>query len=95
MLVDEATASCDSTTDKAIQEAIAKVFGGCTVLTIAHRIHTIADSDRILVMDAGKVVDFDAPQRLLAAEDSIYSRLLRESAAVGGNKAQALVTAVE
>lgn len=82
-MLDEATASCDAKTDKTIQEVVGRVFADCTVLTIAHRIHTIANSDRILVMDKGVIAEFDTPANLLKQKDGIYSRLLSESANVG------------
>ena len=81
VMLDEATASCDAVTDANIQKVIKRVFKDCTVLTIAHRLNTVADSDRIMVIDAGVVVEFDAPAALLALPDSAYGRLIRESAA--------------
>ncbi|KAG0250597.1 Multidrug resistance-associated protein 7 [Actinomortierella ambigua] len=55
--LDEATAAIDIKTDNATQRALCKSFQGCTVLTIAHRINTIMNSDRILVLDGGRVAD--------------------------------------
>ncbi len=51
----------------------------CAVLTIAHRIHTIADSDKIMVLSDGRVVEFAEPAVLLAQEDSVYRSLVEES----------------
>ena len=65
LILDEATARLDLETDKIIQLAIKKVFKECTVITIAHRISTIADYDKVVVMENGRVLEFDAPFLLL------------------------------
>ena len=75
LVLDEATAAVDVETDAMIQETIRQQFAHCTVLTIAHRIHTILDSDRVLVLDAGSVAEFDDPQRLLRDKNSIFHSL--------------------
>ncbi|XP_044261212.1 probable multidrug resistance-associated protein lethal(2)03659 [Tribolium madens] len=74
IVLDEATANVDSETDEMIQKTIRKKFRECTVLTIAHRLNTVIDSDKILVMDAGIVVEFDQPERLLQNPESFFSR---------------------
>ena len=79
VMLDEATASCDVQTDAMIQKVIREVFTDCTVLTIAHRLNTIADSDKIMVLDEGEVAEFDSPQALLAWPGSIYRSLVEES----------------
>ena len=77
LIMDEATASIDNTTDADIQSMIRENFADATVLTIAHRLHTIADADRILVLDDGKLAEFDSPSALLAA-DGIYASMMRK-----------------
>ncbi|EDV31158.2 uncharacterized protein Dana_GF14687 [Drosophila ananassae] len=70
LVMDEATANVDPQTDGLIQATIRNKFKECTVLTIAHRLHTIMDSDKVLVMDAGRVVEFGTPYELLTEADS-------------------------
>jgi len=78
IIMDEATASVDSATDEKLQEMIRTRFVNQTVLCIAHRLDTILDSDRVCVMDDGKVVEFDAPEILLKNEKSIFFGLVNE-----------------
>merc|ERR1740131_323513 len=61
LVLDEATAAVDLETDDLVQATIRKEFAGCTVLTIAHRLNTILDYDKILVLDQGQLVEFDTP----------------------------------
>lgn len=73
LVLDEATANVDLETDNFIQEKLKDSFKNCTVIIIAHRLATVVDSDRILVMDEGRGVEFDHPFKLLvhdASEDS-------------------------
>ncbi|XP_033736227.1 multidrug resistance-associated protein 7-like [Pecten maximus] len=76
LCIDEATASVDLETDKLIQETIRKEFVNSTVLTIAHRINTIMDSDRVLVMDQGQVAELDSPENLLKNPQSEFYQLV-------------------
>ena len=64
LLIDEATANVDHTTDRMIQEVIAEKFRDYTILTIAHRLNTIANSDRILMLQQGEVAYFDVPNNI-------------------------------
>ena len=79
LVLDEATSNVDNGTDQLIQATIRSAFKHCTVLTIAHRLHTIIDSDRIMVLDAGRLVEFDAPQTLLKNPESVFSKLVAEA----------------
>ncbi|RQM29978.1 hypothetical protein B5M09_010142 [Aphanomyces astaci] len=79
VVLDEATANIDLETDRLIQHMIQDGFHGVTRLIIAHRLETILDSDRILVLDAGHVVEFDAPPTLLANPDSAFAHLASQA----------------
>lgn len=72
LLLDEATAAVDVQTDKIIQETIRREFREKTIITIAHRLDTVMDSDRILVLDHGEVKEFDTPGRLLRDPNSEF-----------------------
>lgn len=85
LVMDEATASVDPYTDDIIQKTIREQFAHCTVLTIAHRLHTVMDSDKILVMDGGKVVEFDAPSNLLKNSDGFFAKLVKAAGEVTTN----------
>jgi ATP-binding cassette subfamily C (CFTR/MRP) protein 1 len=80
LVLDEATSAVDLETDKAIQEIIrGPQFKHTTILTIAHRLNTIMDSDRILVLAAGKVAELDTPNNLLAKPNSAFRSLAMEA----------------
>ncbi|NXW19547.1 MRP7 protein, partial [Circaetus pectoralis] len=76
LCIDEATASVDQKTDQLLQQTIRQRFADKTVLTIAHRLNTILDSDRVLVMQAGRVAELDSPTRLSQKDGSLFHRLL-------------------
>jgi ABC-type multidrug transport system fused ATPase/permease subunit len=79
IVMDEATASVDFETDLKIQLTIREEMADATIVTIAHRIRTIADFDRVLVMNAGEVVEFDRPYRLMRQEDSLFRSMCERS----------------
>ncbi|GMP42463.1 hypothetical protein CsSME_00012207 [Camellia sinensis var. sinensis] len=78
LILDEATASVDSATDGVIQKIISQEFKDRTIVTIAHRIHTIIDSDLVLVLSEGRIAEFNTPAKLLERDDSFFSRLIKE-----------------
>ncbi|XP_047714107.1 ATP-binding cassette sub-family C member 10 isoform X2 [Prionailurus viverrinus] len=79
LCIDEATASVDQKTDQLLQQTICKRFADKTVLTIAHRLNTILNSDRVLVLQAGRVVELDSPAALRSQPHSLFQQLLQSS----------------
>ncbi|XP_076871404.1 ATP-binding cassette sub-family C member 4 isoform X2 [Brachyhypopomus gauderio] len=79
LIIDEATANVDPRTDELIQKTIREKFQECTVLTIAHRLNTIIDSDRILVLDAGQIHEYDEPHVLLQNKEGILYKMVQQS----------------
>ncbi|XP_059169228.1 ATP-binding cassette sub-family C member 3-like [Physella acuta] len=75
LVFDEATASVDIETDDFIQKTIRTAFRDCTVITIAHRIHTVMDYDRIIVLEQGKIIEVDSPSNLLQNSKSKFYSL--------------------
>lgn len=78
LVMDEATASIDLETDALIQQSLREEFT-CTILTIAHRLITVIDYSRILVLDGGRVVEFDTPANLLRKEGGSFRALVAET----------------
>jgi len=72
LILDEATASVDYETDRKIQDTISAEFADRTILCIAHRLRTIISYDRVLVLDAGQIAEFDAPTKLYEIHDGIF-----------------------
>ncbi|CAH0557999.1 unnamed protein product [Brassicogethes aeneus] len=79
LVLDEATANVDPQTDYLIQKTIRTKFANCTVLTIAHRLNTIMDSDKVLVMESGTMVEFDHPHLLLQNPEGYFHKMVLET----------------
>lgn len=79
LILDEATAHVDPQTDALIQRTIRTKFQQCTVLTIAHRLNTIMDSDKVLVMEAGIMVEYDHPHILLQNKEGYFYKMVQET----------------
>ncbi|CAG2057877.1 unnamed protein product, partial [Timema podura] len=79
LVLDEATANVDPQTDTLIQGTIRRKFADCTVLTIAHRLNTVMDSDKVLVMDAGTMVEFGHPYELLQNQGGYFYSMVQET----------------
>merc|ERR1719285_589597 len=79
LILDEATAAVDLETDELIQTTIRKEFAHSTILTIAHRINTVMDYDKIMVLDKGNLVEFDSPDELLKDDTTIFYGLAKDA----------------
>ncbi|KAK9727436.1 Multidrug resistance-associated protein 5, partial [Basidiobolus ranarum] len=93
LLLDEATSAIDMQTDQLVRETIKRNFVNYTVLTIAHRLNTIIESDRILVLDEGKVVEFDTPINLLNNPDGFFYSLVKQNGDEALQKLRNMATA--
>ncbi|NXU47278.1 MRP1 protein, partial [Turnix velox] len=78
LILDEATASVDMETDNLVQSTIKREFYNCTILTVAHRLHTVIDSERVLVLDAGRILEYDTPHNLLQGK-GVFSEMVAEA----------------
>ncbi|KAI0775079.1 P-loop containing nucleoside triphosphate hydrolase protein [Trametes elegans] len=79
VILDEATSQIDSDLDDQIQRTIREEFAGAIVITIAHRLRTVLDYDRIMVLGAGQILEFDTPSVLLKRRDSSFRDMCRAS----------------
>ncbi|KAK9084641.1 hypothetical protein Sjap_025052 [Stephania japonica] len=75
LVLDEATASVDTATDNLIQQTLREQFSNCTVITIAHRISSVLDSDFVALLDDGLLLEYDTPTKLLDNKSSLFSKL--------------------
>ncbi|TFK50262.1 P-loop containing nucleoside triphosphate hydrolase protein [Heliocybe sulcata] len=79
VILDEATSSIDFETDAKIQRSIREEFDGALLLTVAHRLRTVIDYDRLIVLDKGRVAEFDTPYALLRKKDGIFKHMCLKS----------------
>ncbi|XP_068578577.1 ATP-binding cassette sub-family C member 8 isoform X2 [Cebidichthys violaceus] len=77
LIMDEATASIDMATESILQKVVMTAFADRTVVTIAHRVHTILNADLVIVMKRGIILEYDRPQALLDKEDSVFTSFVR------------------
>ncbi|KAG6453082.1 hypothetical protein O3G_MSEX007962 [Manduca sexta] len=82
LVLDEATAAVDLETDELIQKTIRSEFASCTVLTIAHRLNTIMDSTKVMVLDRGQLVEYAPPEQLLQDKNSIFYSMAKDAGLV-------------
>ncbi|PWY65371.1 multidrug resistance protein MDR [Aspergillus sclerotioniger CBS 115572] len=78
LLLDEVTSRVDDVTDTLMQEVIRTEFANCTVIAIAHRVHTLVDYDQVAVIDQGRVVEYDTPGALLGQSGSLFKQMLEQ-----------------
>ncbi|KAK0397409.1 hypothetical protein QR680_002116 [Steinernema hermaphroditum] len=82
LVLDEAAAAVDMETDSLIQKTIREQFSECTVLTIAHRLNTVIDNDRLLVLERGEIREFDTPKALLEDTSSYFYLMAKDAGLV-------------
>ena len=82
LVLDEATANLDAATDELIQTTTLRALGEATVLTIAHRLNTIMDSNRVMVLDQGNIAEFDSPDNLLDNKETIFYSMAKNAGIV-------------
>ncbi|XP_070397146.1 ATP-binding cassette sub-family C member 4-like isoform X1 [Dermacentor albipictus] len=85
LVLDEATSQMDGDTDRLIQSTLRQCFGGCTLLAIAHRVNTVLDYDKILVMAGGEVAEFGPTKALLQDPASLFHGIARDAGAIPPN----------
>ncbi|GAB2280793.1 Canalicular multispecific organic anion transporter 1 [Dionaea muscipula] len=95
LVLDEATASVDVGTDSLIQKTIREEFRNCSMLIIAHRLNTIIDCDRVLVLSAGQVVEYDTPKNLLLKEGGTFYEMVESTGPANAQYLRGLAYGVE
>ena len=77
LILDEATSALDAESEALVKDALAHLMRGRTSLVIAHRLSTVKDADRVVVLDSGRVVQIGSHAELMAAEEGLYARLVQ------------------
>ncbi|GMP73737.1 hypothetical protein CsSME_00031406 [Camellia sinensis var. sinensis] len=95
LVLDEATAAVDVRTDALIQKTIREEFKSCTMLIIAHRLNTIIDCDRIILLEAGRVLEYATPEELLQNDESAFSKMVQSTGAANAQYLRSLVLSGE
>jgi ATP-binding cassette subfamily B protein len=86
VILDEATSALDTESEQSIQEALARLFRGRTVIAIAHRLSTLDSFDRIVVLERGHIIEDGPPRRLLQTKGGVYSRMYGRQIRVGAEQ---------
>ena len=79
IVLDEATAAVDIETDELIQDTIRGQFTNCTIITIAHRLNTVIDYNKIMVLSKGQMIEYDSPQNLLQNQNSVFYSMAKDA----------------
>lgn len=79
LVLDEPTANVDGRTDELLQEAISKSFAAATIIAVAHRLDTVIEYDKILVLESGKVLEFGSPRALLENDDGYFTSMVNDT----------------
>jgi ABC-type multidrug transport system fused ATPase/permease subunit len=79
LVLDEPTANVDAGTDKLLQEAVAKNFRGATIIAVAHRLDTVIDYDKILVLGAGAVLEYGSPHELIEKVNGAFASMVNDT----------------
>ncbi|CAJ1025953.1 hypothetical protein Q4I30_004021, partial [Leishmania utingensis] len=95
ILMDEATASIDPALDRQIQATVMSAFSAYTVITIAHRLHTVAQYDKIIVMDHGVVAEMGSPRELAERPDSIFSGMVEALGRIESARVLQMITSTK
>ncbi|KAJ5356748.1 ABC transporter integral membrane type 1 [Penicillium concentricum] len=86
LILDEPTSSLDAETDAKVQKVIRQMFQNCTIIMVAHRVHTMLDFDRVVVLDSGRIIEEGHPSELLANKEGVFLSLHHLEQSTGGKQ---------